>query len=382
MGSNWKNEGNHIRKLTLLLLILLIFSTVAEASQTFNFTMQNNTALNFENESYVIEVIEIYRPMYVKVNMTSSGSSRINTLFDNEPITFNQISLSASSITNADAMITIEFPTGWGFPKKYQIVRPVAPVGIPNIVLTKTVDKTNINVGDVAEFKIKMENIGNATAHNLTLIWPQYKGFTITLGSRLPSVINTELAAGKNQEFYYALKAVESGTFKIEPVTVNYDTKTNTSNSLTITVTAPTQEKSNLSTVISIDKKDAYTDDPIKVTVKITNNGKVAAKSVLIDGTPPLGMEVVDGDLRQVYDSIAPFDAKEYRVTLKPKESGNYSIQLRTTYNDDTIGTPSYSEPIIVTQKERNYIYILVPIVIIIAGIVLFTIKRHREYSY
>ncbi len=58
-----------MRKL-ILLLVLLIFSTVVDAeTQTFNFTMQNNTALNFENGDYIIEVIEInaYAPKFVKV---------------------------------------------------------------------------------------------------------------------------------------------------------------------------------------------------------------------------------------------------------------------------------------------------------------------------
>ncbi|MDP2846448.1 MAG: hypothetical protein Q8N79_10325, partial [Candidatus Methanoperedens sp.] len=193
---------------------------------------------------------------------------------------------------------------------------------------------------------------------------------------------NTELAAGANQEFYYTLKAVEPGTFKIDTTTVSYGSKTSTSNSLTITVGAETKEKSNLTTVITVDKNNVYTDDSIKATVKITNTGKAPAKSVLVDGTPPLSMEVIEGDLRQVYDIIPPMESKEYRVGLKAIETGNYSIHLRTTYNDDAIGTPSDSETITVTQKERNYLYILVPIIIIFTGIVLFTIKRHKEYSY
>ncbi|MDO9097854.1 MAG: BatD family protein, partial [Candidatus Methanoperedens sp.] len=374
---DWKNEGYFIRKLTFLILILLIFPTVVEGA-TFNFTVQTNTALNFENGSYIVEVIEIYRPMYVKVNMTSSGVSKINTLFDGEPTTLNEIKLTSSSITGTTAVIMIELPAGWGPPKQYQVVRPVMA---PNIVLTKSVDKTNVNVGDLLEFKIIVENIGNATARNLTLLEPLSKGFTIGAG-RMPYVINAELAAGANQEFYYTLKAVEPGTFKIDPTTVSYGSKTSTSNSLTITVGAETKEKSNLTTVITVDKNNVYTDDSIKATVKITNTGKAPAKSVLVDGTPPLSMEVIEGDLRQVYDIIPPMESKEYRVGLKAIETGNYSIHLRTTYNDDAIGTPSDSETITVTQKERNYLYILVPIIIIITGIVLFTIKRHKEYSY
>lgn len=91
-----------MRKLVFLSLIILIFSTVGGAStQKFNFTMQNNSALNFENGSYIIEVIEIYRPMYAKVNLTYNGLSRINTLFDGEaPITYNELKLSSSSITS------------------------------------------------------------------------------------------------------------------------------------------------------------------------------------------------------------------------------------------------------------------------------------------
>lgn len=389
MTLDWKNEGYFIRILTFLILILLMFSTVADAApQKFNFTMQNNTALSFENGSYIIEVIEIdsHAPKFVKVNLSTSGSSKSYKIYESEnPFLappFNKIDLRSSSIVEASALIMIEFPVEWRLPNQYQIVRPVAPVGVPNIVLTKSVDKTNMNIGDVAEFKIKIENTGNATAYNVTLSELLPNGFSKAPGSIFPPEIPAELAAGASKEVVYALKAVESGTFKIEPSTVNYGSKTGKSNSLTIAVAGVTPEKSNLNTVITVDKNNVYIDDSIKASVKITNTGKAPAKSVLIDGTPPLGMEIAQGDLRQVYDSIAPAEAKEYRVTLKSKEAGNFSINLRTLYNDDTIGFSSASEQITVTQKERNYLYILVPIIIIIAGIVLFTIKRHKEYSY
>jgi uncharacterized repeat protein (TIGR01451 family) len=374
-----------MRKLVFILLILLMLSTAVEAStKTYNFTVENNTALNFENGSYIVEVVEITPPLYVKVDLTSDDQSVTRNLYDSEAaITYKQIKLSSSSITKTSAVITIEFPDGWSAPKKYQIARPVAPVGVPNIVLTKSVDKTSINVGDVVQIKIIAENKGNGTAYNLTLIEPLLpNGLTIAPTSRSP-VIKDKLDPGEvDDQPYYGVKAVESGTFNIESTTVKYGSKTSKSNSLTITVAAAVLEKSNLTTVISIDKKNVYTNDPVKATIKITNTGKASAKSVLVEGTPQLGMEIIEGDLRQVYGSIDPMDAREYRVTLKPKEPGNYTIHLRTIYNDNMTGVPSDSETIIVAQKERNYLYILAPIIIIIAGIVLFTIKRHKEYSY
>lgn len=123
-------------------------------------------------------------------------------------------------------------------------------------------------------------------------------------------------------ELYYALKAVDPGSYAIEPAVINYGTKTNKSGQITITVADVTQEKSNLSTVISIDRTNVYTDDLIKADIRITNTGKAHAKSVLIDGTPPLGTTSVEGDFRQVYDAIAPGEVKENRVILKAQERG------------------------------------------------------------
>ncbi len=345
-----------MRQIYFLLFVLLVFPVLGEAStQTFNFTVPNNTALNFENGAYIIEVIEISPLIYAKVNMTFSNLSKVNNLYEGEaPIIFNQISLRAYTISDT-ARISIEFPAGWGYPKIYPVVIPTRLVGVPNIVLTKSVDRTSLNVGDVAEFKIKVENTGNATAYNLSLTDQLPNGFSNAPGSRFPPVINTELAAGASQEVYYALKAVDSGTFAVEPATVIYGSKTNQSNSITLKVAAVMEEKSNLVSVISLDKNKLNTDESIKATIKITNNGKAAAKSVLIEGTPPLGMNVVEGDLRQVYDTISPGETIENRVALKATEAGNFTIHLRAVYNDNPIGITVDSEPITVTETEKNW---------------------------
>ena len=45
-------------------------------------------------------------------------------------------------------------------------------------------------------------------------------------------------------------------------------------------------------------------------------------------------------------------------------------------------GSSANSDTIIVTGKEKNYLYILIPVIMIIVGIVLFIMKRHREYRF
>ena len=175
---------------------------------------------------------------------------------------------------------------------------------------------------------------------------------------------------------------MEPGIYKIEPSEVKYGARTNESGEIIITVAEPEMRKSNLNTVISIDNFRVETGDPIKATVKITNNGTSSARSVLIDGTLPLDMEIIEGDLRQVYDIINPDEIKEYRIILKAKEAGNYTIHLRTVYNDAVNGVPSDSPPIIVTEKDKRYWYFFVPVIGIAIAMVLFIVKRHREYSY
>jgi len=366
-----------------IIIIILLIPFVQASEQKYSFTMQNNTGLNFENGTFLIEVVEINSPYYVKVNVTSGSVSKFSNLFDGEAAAaFNQVKVNSSYITLKDARITMEFPSVWAYPKSYKIEPPVIPVGIPNLVITKSADKTSIDPGDVVSFAIKVENIGNATANNLSITERLPTGFTVAAGSRFPPAIQDKLDAGASMELYYALKAVDSGSYTMESTVINYGAKTSKSGQITITVAEVIQEKSNLTTVISIDKTNVYTDELIKADIRITNSGKAHAKSVLVDGMAPLGTTAVEGDFRQVFDAIAPGEVKEYRVILKAQEEGNYSINLRTVYNDDPTGSPTNSERITVTRKEGSQLYIIFPIIFIIMGVVILTIKRHKEYSY
>jgi uncharacterized repeat protein (TIGR01451 family) len=383
-------EKVQMKRLWFLLSVLLMLSPLANAStQTFNFTMKNNTGLNFESGTFLVELIKIVKPdNYVMVNLTANGSSAIRNLYAGEtPIAFNQIKLSLSLISESSALLTLEFPDRWSYPKTYDVVIPTIPVGVPNIAITRTVDKTSINPGDVVKFKIKLENTGNATAYNLTLTDPLPDGFSNAPGSRFPPLIDDRLEPGKVQELYYALKAVDSGTFTFDPSTITYGSKTNTTTSITVTVAQVVQERSNLTTVVTLNKNNINTDELFKVVVKITNIGKAPAESILVepvDGKPPIGTMVIDGDLRQVYKRIDPGYAETYTVTLKAIDPGNYSVHLRTVYNDDTIGTSSESDNMVVAKKAEDnyYLYAIVPLIIIVTGIVVLTIKRHKEYSY
>ena len=369
------------------LLILFIYPNIVRGeTQTFNFTLENNTGLNFEAGSYIIEVIGINAqpPKTVKVNLTTDGQSKTFNLYEGENSylskPYNKLDIIATSITESKTTLSVTTPADWSNPEKYIVSTKAA--GEPQIVLTKSTDKTNIRVGDVIEVKILVENKGNGTAYNLTLAEELPNGFSRAPGSRFPPQIQETLDAGGKQELYYGLKAVESGTFNIEPTTVTYGIKSSQSNTITIKVAEILEEKSNLTTAISVDKDNVKTDDSIKVDIKITNTGKAPATSVLIDGSVPSGLITTEGDLKQGYKKIDAGESEAYTVFLKAIEPGNYSINLKTFYNDDKEGTVSASKPITVTKNEKGYLYVIIPAAIIVIGVILFTVRRHKQYSF
>ena len=390
MRSLQNNGYCSLRKLSIPFLILLLFSIPVNAVKTDSYFLENYTGLNFMKGFYKIEMIEISKPgdmHFVKVNLITEGLTKQFYLRENEDPSnndepFNKIKLNYSFISQTVAKITLEYPDTWSIPEKYTIEIPVISEKIPNILITKSVDKIILNKGDVVEFKIIVENTGNGTAQNLTLDEKLPQGFTRAPGSSFPPAIQDELKAGDSLELLFALKAAEPGSYNIEPTTVKYGSNSAKSNSLSITVLDENKGKSHLLTNITMDRKNIFTGELVEVTVKITNNGNISAESVLIEGPIPKGMEVTKGELRQVYKKIEPDESEEYSATLKAVESGNYSIQLKTSYSDDSTGFSSNSDSINIAEKEKNYLYILIPVIIIIIGIVLFIMKRHKEYRF
>jgi len=382
-----KNDYDLLKKLTFLILILSIFSMPVNAEKTDNFTIQNNTGLNFEDGYYKLEVIEISldSPRQVKVDLIFGNKKKSITLREGDTLEsdpFYIIKLKLSSINQEIARITIEYPEDWTKLEKYDVEIPVADEKIPNIVLTKSADKTTLNKGEIVEFKINLENKGNGTAYNLSLDEKLPQGFARAPGSSFPPDLQDELKAGDRIELLFALKAVESGSYNIEPTTIKYSSNSALSNSLSITVLDETKEKSNLTTAITLDKNNIFTGESVKVTVKITNNGNVSAESILVEGAIPKGMEITEGDLRQVYKKLDQGESEEYFAILKANEPGNYSIILKTSYSDDSTGFSANSDSIFVKENEKDYLYILVPAIVIIVGMALFIIRRHREYSF
>jgi len=85
------------------------------------------------------------------------------------------------------------------------------------------------------------------------------------------------------------------------------------------------------------------------------------------------------GELEPVYESVKPDKSKEYEVTLVASEEGKHVDEMKVMWADEeaTAVFEFWAEK---SGLEKYYIYIIAAIPILL--ILLWIIKRRREYSY
>lgn len=92
----------------------------------------------------------------------------------------------------------------------------------PSILLTKEVDKSSVDVGEVIRVTIKAMNVGNSLTKYININPGITPGFT--LKSVIYSTYPTELTESNTytQMYIYEIKAEDSGTFTLNPATITY----------------------------------------------------------------------------------------------------------------------------------------------------------------
>ena len=195
------------------------------------------------------------------------------------------------------------------------------------------------------------------------------------------------LPAGESDDDAYSVESVKSGTFTIPKTMVTYYSEskekyTAESDTISITVLAPEVKVSNLVTTIQFDRTELLKGEEFTAITTIKNTGNAQAKSITLINNIPAGLELVSGEVENTYFEIKPGEMRELRALVRAKEVGNYTFNPRTVYSDGE--TTITSQTIIVTKKVVNYkkyLY-LAPIGLIIALLIWFIIKRHKEYSF
>ncbi len=264
-------------------------------------------------------------------------------------------------------------------------------IGEPSLILTKEVDKSNVEIGDIIRVTIKAKNTGNGIAKRISIDTGITPGFTFK--SNIYTTYPTELGIGSSftQMFIYEIQAADGGTFSLNPATATYsssvfdDEYTSSSNSPSVTVAAEAVETSVLDLKVIADETKLKRGDTITFTIHVENQKDVPASTIRIEPIIPRNMTYISGseDINIISEKPVIQESvygaryeKDYTITLKADEIGSNELIVKLTYDNGT-GIMSNKEissgTFYIEEGEFDYLaeypfYIyLTPVLIIVA---------------
>jgi uncharacterized repeat protein (TIGR01451 family) len=285
-------------------------------------------------------------------------------------------------LDDQSAKVMLEYDKDIGTPKKRISTGPKIAKDAPNLIVEKRFDKERLAVGEDIKAIVTVKNVGTGTASDIQLNdLPPLSEFTYEAG--YPPKIKDKLEPGESDSAIYVMNAVKDGSIKVPSIQVNYvdskkSQKSNISATLNLVIDPRGKPELNIEMVPS---------GPVPeegrglINISIANAGRVPATKIQIQSEikPSAGLETIGLD--RTFFEIIPGGEESYSAQLVGKKSGNYSVILRATYSDgDESMLKEEQTKIVVLEREYKYLYLLVIIPII--AIVVWMIKRYREYKY
>jgi uncharacterized repeat protein (TIGR01451 family) len=212
----------------------------------------------------------------------------------------------------------------------------VVVLGAPDIEIEKTVDQDLVAAGDDVNFTITVTNTGNATATD------------VLVEDELPAGLE-----GENLSETVTLEAGESQTFDL-PAVVAEDASDTIENTATATLGDKTVDASasvviepppvvppapEPMTDVSISKDVspilAAPGDEVEYTLVIENNGPDAADDVIVNDTPPDGLEILEASSDVGTAEVRDGAAYAELGTLAPGENATVTVTAKVTTEEE-----------------------------------------------
>ncbi|MEA1868944.1 MAG: CARDB domain-containing protein [Euryarchaeota archaeon] len=374
------------------LLMLLFPMTAAGEEETTNVTIGVNGYVVLNNDIY-IDVLDVgtvgisYAEVWLRSSQDAIGTTT--------KVYRGDVPASYTSGTGLTIEVTLDsvFSNGASFmiecSKRLYVTDRAAgkveteSVTVPKLTITRTIDPNSAEIGQTVKVTLTIKNTGNGTATGIML---DEGTIAKTYKDGCPSTID-DIAAGATERIEYDLKIGEdaqSGTREMPASVLNYkgesgDSYSTESQSSVLTLVAETVLLPELT--ISIDPIDYVVTcgDNVPMVVTITNIGNATSEKVYVKGGLPPGVRLKGGELEPVYESVKPDKSEEYEVTLIASEEGKHVVEMKVMWADEE-ATAVFEFRAEKSGLEKYYIYIIAAIPILL--ILLWIIKRRREYRY
>jgi uncharacterized repeat protein (TIGR01451 family) len=379
--------------LAVLMALILVPLSQAKDEVTFSdFTL--NAGDSIEIGSYTIQLVEVQsvRDGLVLIRATKADGAldEQRALLQNNANSFDGGSENGGlTVTVTDifddqsAKIRIEYPKDMGTPRKRTSESGLKGTSSqPVLAVEKSFDKDNPRVGDEVKVTVTVKNTGGGRAQDIIVDdQPPLANFAYIAG--YPPKIKSQLDPGESDSAIYVIDAVKEGTVKVPPIEVRYsDSKKNTKSneSTPFDVVIAPKSKPDLDIRINPSGPIPLGQNGI-LNVSLYNSGKAIASKVEIksDVKPSDGLDVADLD--RSYFEIDPGSMESYSAELTGRNSGEYTIDLKVSYqNGDEVMLKESSTKVVVLEREYKYLYYL--LVVPLLAIVAWLVKRYREYKY
>jgi uncharacterized repeat protein (TIGR01451 family) len=385
-------------RLTYLMVLIAVILTSSQAKDSNNevtfsdFTLYTGDSV--EIASYTIQLVEVQsvRDGIVIIRATKSGGAldEQRALLQNNANSFDGGSENGGlTVTITDifddqsAKVRVEYPKDLGTPRKQTAESgSKGSRSQPVLAVEKSFDNDNPSVGGEVKVTVTVKNIGGGRAEDIVVDdQPPLANFVYIAG--YPPKIKSQLDPGESDSAIYVIDAVKEGTVKVPPIEVRYsDSKKNIKSNESApfnVVVAPKSKpdldiKLNPSGSIPLGQKG-------RLNVSLYNSGKAVAYKVEIKSevTPSGGLEVADLD--KSYFEIDPGAMESYSAELTGRSSGEYTVNLKVSYQDgNDVMLKEGSTIIVVLEQEYKYIYYL--LILPLLAVSAWLIKRYKEYKY
>jgi hypothetical protein len=380
----------------MVLIVVILTSSQAKDSNnevTFSdFTLYTGDSV--EIASYTIQLVEVQsvRDGIVVIRATKSGGAldEQRALLQNNANSFDGGSENGGlTVTITDifddqsAKVRVEYPKDMGIPRKQTAESgSKGPGSQPVLAVEKSFDNDNPSVGSEVKVTVMVKNIGGGLAEDIVVDdQPPLANFVYIAG--YPPKIKSQLDPGESDSAIYAIDAVKEGTVKVPPIEVRYsDSKKNTKSNESAPFNVVIAPKSMPDLDIKLNPSGSI---PLgqagRLNVSLYNSGKATAYKVEIKSEiePSGGLDATDLD--KSYFEIDPGAMESYSAELTGRSSGEYTVNLKVSYQDgNDVLLKEGSTTIVVLEREYKYLYYL--LILPLLAVSAWLIKRYKEYKY
>ncbi len=385
-------------RLTYLMVLIVVILTSSQAKDSNNevtfsdFTLYTGDSV--EIASYTIQLVEVQsvRDGIVVIRATKSGGAldEQRALLQNNANSFDGGSENGGlTVTITDifddqsAKVRVEYPKDMGIPRKQTAESgSKGPGSQPVLAVEKSFDNDNPSVGSEVKVTVMVKNIGGGLAEDIVVDdQPPLANFVYIAG--YPPKIKSQLDPGESDSAIYAIDAVKEGTVKVPPIEVRRsDSKKNTKSNESAPFNVVIAPKSMPDLDIKLNPSGSI---PLgqagRLNVSLYNSGKATAYKVEIKSEiePSGGLDATDLD--KSYFEIDPGAMESYSAELTGRSSGEYTVNLKVSYQDgNDVLLKEGSTTIVVLEREYKYLYYL--LILPLLAVSAWLIKRYKEYKY